>query len=164
MDGYENPYPFDIMDWEIVCIGDEYYRMLRGSGHSMSDAPLTNADLDLLLDAYRSWKRMLDRLQPDFADRDGLMHLLHFDVGIELFMHRKLREQQVLKWIFEPDPDQTEWLKKMLADWQTGWRADSQGESQTEWEKDWPAEYPADGPGEWVDDDVDDKEEKDDDF
>ena len=100
MDGYENKHFPWVHGWEITCIGDEYYRLLRLTGRNMSDALLTSIDMDQLLDAYHYWKILLGYSKPDFADRDGLMCLLHFDVAIELFLHRKLREKQELKLIF----------------------------------------------------------------
>lgn len=99
MDGYTCKYS-DIQDWEIVCIGETYYGFLSGTGRSVADAPLTPYDWDRLLDAYHCWKVLLGYTEPEFQNRAGLMHLLHFDVAIELFLHRKLREKMDLKRIF----------------------------------------------------------------
>lgn len=100
MDRHETRYP-DIQDWEIVAIGDEYYRMLRISGYGMDVAPLTNEDLDQLLDVYHYWKILLGCNNLRLVDMERILHSLHFDVIIELFCQRKLRLRQSLSWIFE---------------------------------------------------------------
>ena len=100
MDGYVSKYP-DIQDWEIVCIGDEYYRLLTASGYSRYEAELTDEDLDRLLDVYHYWKILLDFRTPKFTDMELLLHSLHFDVIIEIFCQRKLGLRQRLQWIFD---------------------------------------------------------------
>lgn len=100
MDGYNNRH-LDIQDWEIISIGDEYYRLLRASGHPRSDAELTDTDLDQLLDVYHYWKILLGCRYPRYADMAFVLHVLHFDVIIELFCQHKLHMKQKLTWIFD---------------------------------------------------------------
>ena len=98
MDGFERRY-FDVEHWEIVSIGDEYYRLLRASGVKESSAPLTQTDLDQLEDVYHYWKILMGCEHPRLSDMPDLLHCLHFDVIIELFCHRKLRQAQRIEWI-----------------------------------------------------------------
>lgn len=98
MDGYESRY-LDVKDWEVVAIGDEYYRLLRASGHMPDAASLSQEDLDQLVDVYHHWKILLGCQTPGLMEMDDLLHALHFDVIIELFCHRKLRQQQKLDWM-----------------------------------------------------------------
>ena len=100
MDGYVRKH-FDIQDWEIVSIGDEYYRFLAASGHTRSNYELTQEDLDRLLDVYHYWKILLDCGEPEYMDMDCLLHSLHFDVIIELFCRRKLGMCQRLRWVLD---------------------------------------------------------------
>lgn len=100
MDGYQCRH-FDILDWEIIRIGDEYYRLLSTSGHSRSEAELTDEDLNHLLDVYHYWKILLGCSTPSYADMDFLMYSLHFDVIVELFLRRKLGVRQRLQWILD---------------------------------------------------------------
>lgn len=100
MDGYVSRY-IDIQDWEIVCIGDEYYRFLTTSGHPRSESELTKEDLERLLDVYHYWKILLGCEAPSYEDMGFLLHSLHFDVIIELFCQRKLGMRQRLQWVFD---------------------------------------------------------------
>jgi len=99
MEGYECRH-LDVKDWEIVALGDEYYRMIRALGYTSSYAPLSNEDLDQLVDVYHYWKILLGHRFPRFEDMNDLLHCLHFDVIIELFCHRKLRQKLGLDLIF----------------------------------------------------------------
>lgn len=98
MDDYENKY-LDVRDWEIVAVSDEYYRMLWASGCNLNAAPLSQEDLEQLIDVYHYWKILLGCQTPKYEEMGYLLHGLHFDVIIELFCHRKLRQQQKLEWI-----------------------------------------------------------------
>ena len=100
MDGYKTRYA-DIQDWEIVQIGDEYYRFVMASGNSRWGAELTDEDLDHLMDVYHYWKILMDCRFPAYEDMGLLLHSLHFDVIIELFCQRKLGMRQQLRWMFD---------------------------------------------------------------
>ncbi len=100
MDGYVSRH-IDIQDWEIMRIGDEYYRFLTASGHPRREAELTPEDLDRLLDVYHYWKILLNCRELEYRDMYFLLHSLHFDVIIELFCQRKLGIRQRLQWIFD---------------------------------------------------------------
>ena len=99
MDGYESRY-LDVKDWEVVEIADEYYRMLRAVGHKPDAAPLSQEDLDQLVNVYHYWKILLGCRMTRLLGMNDLLHCLHFDVIIELFCHRKLWQRQKLDWIF----------------------------------------------------------------
>ena len=99
MDGFESRY-FDVQNWEITALGDEYYRMLQVSGYEMTYAPLTQEDLEQLVDVYHYWKILLGCSSARFGEMDMLLHGLHFDVIIELFCHRKLQQRMKLDLIF----------------------------------------------------------------
>ncbi len=100
VDGFHCRYG-DIADWEVVSIGEEYYRMLKAHEYSWAEGELTEEDLKQLLDVYHYWKILLDCRFPRFEDKDFLLYSLHFDLIIELFCHRKMNGDQRLSWILE---------------------------------------------------------------
>ena len=100
MEGYTCKY-FDIQDWEITRIGDEYARIVRAYGRDAEDAILTEDDLNRLLDVYHYWKILLGCKNVQFSDMEWLLHNLHFDVAIELFCQYKLGTGQTLRWVFD---------------------------------------------------------------
>ena len=101
MDGYQIKH-FDIHSWEVVCIEEEYYRLLRCAGHKVTDAMLTDEDRDMLLDVYHYWKILYEHRFPTLEDMDLILHMLHFDVILELYCYHKIgRAYHGLRYIFD---------------------------------------------------------------